>query len=316
MELAGLSPNDAKRVLERCQLPEGARTGPCTAPLSRIRRLLGEAASLHHGTLSIALGQSAPEGTYETAELLVRTAPSLARGLHALARYAALINPVGRFEIRERKRQLEVHYFVPGSSDALGPHLNEYTIVYVLHALNRVASEPLPITSVFFAHDEPTDRAALEAHFGCPVLFGKSTCGFTLPSEATTRPLRTADPIVFGYLEKQAEAKLEALGRRSYVAVLTEVIESQVGFRAADLPRVAKAMGATSRTVQRRLEEEGISFREVIDVARRRHAEAMQASGMTPASIADALGFADVRSFRRALARWNDDDGNEVGEPA
>jgi AraC-like DNA-binding protein len=85
---------------------------------------------------------------------------------------------------------------------------------------------------------------------------------------------------------------------------VVDAIESRVDFAEADLARVARALGATARTVQRRLEEERTSFREVVDGARRRHAESMLASRMPAARVAEALGFADTRSLRRAAARW------------
>lgn len=67
---------------------------------------------------------------------------------------------------------------------------------------------------------------------------------------------------------------------------------------------MAARLGQTPRTVQRRLAAEGTTFREVLDAARRRRAEAMLAEGTPFATVADALGFSGVRSFRRAHRRW------------
>lgn len=314
LELIGLSKEEGKALLTRCGLPESAAVGACTAPLSRIRQFLEEAGRRCEAPLGLALAQAAPEGTYETAELLVRTAPSLRLGLEALARYAPLINPVGTFELRSRDASMEIHYYVHGSKDALGAHLNEFTLAYVIQSLRRTSAGPFQVESVWFAHREPSHPAALEAVFGCPALMAASTCGFSLKKNLLEQPLRTADRIVFRYLEGQASTRLKALGKRSFTAVVVDMIENRVGFSATDLESIARSLGATGRTVQRRLEEEGGSFREVFDGARRRRAEAMLAHGYSANQIADSLGFADVRSYRRALRRWSDDSAMDTEE--
>ncbi len=304
--LLGREAREQKALLSRCGLPESAAVGTITAPLSRIKQLLDEAALLSERPepFGLSLALAAPEGTYDTAELLVRTAPSLRVGLSALARYAALINPVGRFEVRPTATGIELHYFVPGASDVLGIHLNEFTIAFVLEAIAKVTRTPLALSRVFFAHRDARHRDALSEHFGCDVELGASTCGFGIDTATADAPLRTADAVVFDYLERQAEARLSALGQRSYAAVVIDAIENRVGFAGADLERVARALGATGRTVQRRLDEEGTSFREVFEDARKRRSEAMLGTGASSAQIAEALGFADTRSFRRAFRRW------------
>lgn len=304
LSLLGLPRGEALRLLASAGLPESALLGTITAPLSRVRELLAEASLRYAGAepLAIALAMAAPEGTYDTAELLVRTAPSLARGLDALARYGALINPVGRFEVRSRRGLLELHYFVPGSTDVLGAELNEFTIAYVVRALGRVTTTKLTPREVWFPH-----RAAegpLGAHFQCPIEGGASTCGFAIDGAASEAPLRTSDPVVFDYLVRQATQRIEALGARSFAAVVVDAIEQRVGFAGADLPRVAKALGLTARTAQRRLEGEGTTFREVLEGARKRRAESLLAAGTPVADLVELLGFADQRSVRRALKRW------------
>lgn len=303
--LLRLSKQEGKALLARCGLPESAAVGACTAPLSKVRQFLDEAGRRFEAPLGLALAQAAPEGTYETAELLVRTAPSLRLGLEALVKYAPLINPVGTFDLRPKKDCMEIHYHVHGSKEALGQHLNEFTLAYVIHSIRRVSVAPFGVGSVWFAHRKPSQAAALEALFGSTAIMGASTCGFSLKKSLLEQPLRTADRVVFGYLERQASAKLEALGQRSFTAIVVDTIENRVGFTAADLESIAKSLNATGRTVQRRLEDEGSSFREVFDSARRRRAEAMLADGYKSAQIADSLGFADVRSYRRALRRWS-----------
>jgi AraC-like DNA-binding protein len=306
LRLARVSPAQGHALLLRCGLPESAAEGVLTAPLSRIRRLLQEAALLVHGNLGVALAKATPEGTYETAELLVRTAPTLTQGFEALSRYASLINPVGLFETRITPTHVELHYEVLGSPQTLGAHLNEFTIAHIIEALRRVADSSLKPAHVWFSHPVTSDLDALGAHFGAPIQLGAITCGLSFPRDFASASLRTKDEIVHAFLIKQAEAKLEAAGARSFAAIVIDCIESRVGFAKADLVSVCEALGITVRTAQRRFREEGTSFREVLDEARMRQSASMIRNGMPVESIAEGLGFADVRSFRRAAKRWEE----------
>ena len=303
LEIVGLGPREAEAMLERCGLPAEAAREPCTAPLSVIRRFVDEAARrAGQGAFGLTIAERVPEGTYETAEVVVRTAPTLGAGLAALARYAALINPIGRFEYTERGAA-ELHYFVPGLDEGLGCHLNEHTIAYVVRALGRVVSSPIVLGSVWFSHRRRSGAEAVRDHFGCEPRFGAATCGFSFPLATAARPLALADPVVFAYLERHAEDRLRAIGPRTFAGAVADAIERHDPADAG-LDAVARRIGATPRTVQRRLREDGTSFREVLDQVRRRKAQGM--AGAPAERVAEALGFADVRSYRRAEARWRD----------
>ncbi len=307
LQLVGASTEDARALVRRAGLPDAALTGPCTAPLSAVRLLLDLAAERAGEDVGVRLAEAIPEGTYDTAELLVRTAPTLLAGLTALSRYAALINPVGRFEVASRASVVELHYFVSGLDDGLGPHMNAHTLAYIAGALRRrSAAAPLPIVDAWLPRAHGAALAALARTAGCPVRTRTRTLGIAVAREVAERPLASADPVVFRYLERQAEERLRLLGDRSFVAVVAEVIETTVGLAHADLEAVAKHLASTARTVQRRLEDEGSSFRAVLDQVRQRHAERMMGAGLPAARIAEVLGFSDPRSYRRALKRWSE----------
>lgn len=123
-------------------------------------------------------------------------------------------------------------------------------------------------------------------------------------ADVADRPLGSSDRVTYGFLERQAIEYLRSLGAGTVAALVAGVIEKQVGLGDVDLPFVAKRLGMTARTAQRRLEAEGTSFREVLDHVRKRTAERLLATGADKGRVADMLGFGDTRSLSRALVRW------------
>lgn len=68
---------------------------------------------------------------------------------------------------------------------------------------------------------------------------------------------------------------------------------------------IADYLSLSARSLRRHLEKEGQSFRALVDQAKNCQARSLVLSGVPMAAIAEKLGYADERSFRRAFVRWN-----------
>ncbi|MCA9607301.1 MAG: helix-turn-helix transcriptional regulator [Myxococcales bacterium] len=110
-----------------------------------------------------------------------------------------------------------------------------------------------------------------------------------------------ADPTVAQFLDAHLARVLDRL----QMAISSQVdeliaahLEEGLGMRGA-----AKRLGLSERTLRRRLDEEGTSFRERLDQVRRSRAlELLAHEGVD--AVAVRLGFVDARSFQRAFRRW------------
>lgn len=67
--------------------------------------------------------------------------------------------------------------------------------------------------------------------------------------------------------------------------------------------RVAEHLTISAATLRRRLNEDGYSFRDLVQAARFRQAEALLMEGRTIQQVADAIGYSDIRAFNRAFKR-------------
>ena len=72
------------------------------------------------------------------------------------------------------------------------------------------------------------------------------------------------------------------------------------------LGEVAVAMDTSPRTLQRRLEELGVTFTDLIDEERFNIARRlMKQDDLRLGDVAKRLGYADASSFTRAFSRWS-----------
>ena len=90
------------------------------------------------------------------------------------------------------------------------------------------------------------------------------------------------------------------IGRRTTAAITAE-LTGQV----PSLALVARRLGLSPRSLQRRLDEAGTSFAEILDTAREERAKVfLRAGDVSIAEVSWLLGFAEQSAFTRAFRRW------------
>jgi AraC-like DNA-binding protein len=123
------------------------------------------------------------------------------------------------------------------------------------------------------------------------------------------RPLASSDPIARRYFEAYAQRLLEALEAAPppLVATIRVAIAVELATSGGELARVAKRVAMSTRTLQRRLEEAGTSYQDIVDGVRAGMARALlREKSRSIVDVAFELGYADLKSFYRAFRRWTD----------
>jgi AraC-like DNA-binding protein len=95
--------------------------------------------------------------------------------------------------------------------------------------------------------------------------------------------------------------------RRARTGTAHEVREllTRLGALGSPMPEIARELNLSARTLRRRLEEEGTSFRALLDEVREALAEELLTMGAVPVEdVAVRLGYAEASSFIHAFKRW------------
>ncbi|MCS3782300.1 AraC family transcriptional regulator [Tsukamurella ocularis] len=198
---------------------------------------------------------------------------------------------------------------VPRSMDPeLLPFLCEETLLSVTTLLrSALGDERWSPVLVELPYPAPSYAAEYPRGFGCPVRFDAPSGRMTVPRSLLGTPLPRREPAVHA----AALAACRALtGTRAEARDLDHVWAVEQLLR-ADLRRpftmagVARQLNTTERTLRRHLVEAGESFRSIHTRVRRERAEdLLRTTGLPVRSVAEAVGFADARDFRRAFAQW------------
>jgi AraC-like DNA-binding protein len=235
-------------------------------------------------------------------EVAVRSTATVRHALGSLARWAPLVHrgleatmQGNRWVLRTPRRPL-----------GLGRRVHGLAIAHALFQV-RASVQSLAIDEAWFAHARPARIETLQLLFRTapPVAFGCEDSGFAVSSADLDRPMPAADARTLDTIEPLL---VEALGSSPASASFADRIATHVATSlpgASDVTEVARAMHMSGRTLQRRLEQEGTTFSEVLDRARLDVARrALATPSTTLTDVALQLGFSDLATFTRAFKRW------------
>lgn len=223
-----------------------------------------------------------------------------------LARYLAVSNESLQLNIAPTGEEawIRVTYRLARHTDR---HFAEWGSVVLVRALRELAGLKLNVQKVAYAHERPGDTTEYERFFECPVQFGATEDGIALAKTTLESPLHSSDQYLLRVLVAYCE---EALAKRGAGSVgLKAIVENAIARRlpngVAQANRIAEEIGLSTRTMARRLAEEGTSFAAILDQLRRDLAlRYLEERDLSLNQIAWLLGYTEVTSFNHAFRRW------------
>ncbi len=151
----------------------------------------------------------------------------------------------------------------------------------------------------------PIDAIHAE-YFGCPIRTEAPRNLLVLAVADLNRPFPGHNPEMLEMLTPALGAALGELEAQSSIAEQVKIVmKRSLASGQPGLSDVAKQLGMSDRTLQRRITEEGSTFRDLLSAARRdlgRHLLTDPATGID--EVACLLGYQDTTSFYRAFREW------------
>ena len=164
----------------------------------------------------------------------------------------------------------------------------------------------IPLTRICFEHAKPAHFDEYRLMFPCPAVFEQPFNGFEFDRQLLNAPVVQTRQNLSAYLKR---APLDWFKRQSYYPVYTRKVmaylESADSMGDASMDSIANQLHTTTRTLRRKLDEEGTSFQELKDGVRRDEAIHYLSQPDLPISqIARLLGFTEAAAFTRAFKHW------------
>jgi AraC-like DNA-binding protein len=302
--------HDLRPLLGRFELPANAAELPeVRVELDALVGFTEAAAALTQDPLlGFHVARNLPRGAFGLAEFVSRSASNLRQALREVIRYSALLGSGAIFSLEEGVGESFLEHKLPGELLCMGRQPNEFALTIFLGIGSQLLDKAWKPTRVWFAHPKPQgELSEILDYLGTSnVEWGRGSNGFAFPSSDLDRPLTSSDPDLHRVLEGQARQAVEARpAGNAFVAEVREQARLALRESGPNVERVAKALGVSPRTLQRRLNEQGTTFQDVLDDVRHTLAKHYLANPkMGQAEVAWLLGYSEQAAFARAFRRW------------
>ena len=254
--------------------------------------------------LGLSVGGDAQPHQQNVASMAALHSASLGEALQKLARYKRLVCPelitvsVVRSEARVSFEWLLAQEIPPRL-------LIDGVFASVARLARRGTGKPFVPKRIELTRRR-ADEAMLRRYFGCELRFDAPTDLFVFDAKLLAAPFTTHNAALLDVLVPGLEEALREVGAtRSLADDVRAVLSRRICGERPAVDKVAKALGMSPRTLQRRLEGIGTSYQKLLDDVRRRSARRLLAdTDLAPGEVAFLLGFEEQNSFSRAFHGW------------
>jgi AraC-like DNA-binding protein len=306
----GLSPEE---VLRQAGLPTGL------FHYEKIRVSTEEFFALYRGIagatddpgLGLKLGTEDRVERYDPIRITALSARSFGDALQRMARYKQLTCPE-EIRVVERANECTVQFVWLQAHEKEPAFLVDMCFAWIVTIASRGVGRHLSPKRVEFQRT-PAHREMYEAHFCCPIKFKANQNVLTFSKAAMELPFVTYNAELLAVVAPQLEAELaEQLGHKTFSEQAKAILKRLLAGQRPGIQDLARELHLSTRTLQRRLTEQGITFQRLLEEARHELARHyLLHSSLELNQTAYLLGYEDANSFFRAFHHW---EGTSPGQ--
>jgi AraC-like DNA-binding protein len=293
---------DVAAVRARAALPNECPTPGARWPRETIGIAWTQAfAQFPRVTLGAEVGLAVPFGAFGAIDYLIASADTMGGGLHSLAAHYRGRPGEPRLTLHEEAGGLRLEVRL----STIDPWTSEdFTLAVTLKNCRHIAAETVPVIEACTTRPDPGSEA-LAALLGTPVRYDRPVASLLFAASMRDIPLRTTDP----YLHRTLSSLAASLNLGDTQDPLEQAIRGRLRDMLpdgdAEATMIARSLGMSERTLHRRLQEHGTTWRAVIDGFRRDESKRLlREPGRSLAEIALSMGFSEQATWARAFRRW------------
>lgn len=240
---------------------------------------------------------------------LIQTCSTVGEALtHAAAATHLITNQFG-MEVSTAARSFTVR-FIPfkkdeGTQTLAFRQMMDVFMVFVLHELDGLVLEKIRPAGVSFPY-KITDQAEYERVLRCGAIRTGGVYALEFDKKYWDEPILTADYELQGMLLKKVGTADNTLATGQNLQTrISNFLLANTYLGIPSLEELAANFNTSARSLQRKLQEEGVTYQQIVDTIRKSLALHYLQSGNYPLKeISYILGYNEISAFNRAFKRW------------
>lgn len=298
----GLDPRD---MIRRAGLPAGVLADPDQrVPAQKVVTLLERSAEASGcPTFGLQMAEDRQVSDLGVVSLLLDHQPTLRHALQALIDFRHLLNEALALYVEEAGDAVILREEVVTDRPEHWRQATELAVGVLFRLCAAILESSWKPRGVHFTHAAPPDlqvhRRLFLSRYGTRLAFDSDFNGIVCAAVDLDRPAPSADPVIARYAQRFVET-MPGAEAGSVLLDVRKAIYLFLPMGRATVEQVAEGLGVNVRTLQRRLDEEGASFSDVLNGVRRDLAvRYLESRRHSLARAAELLGYAAPGSFTR-----------------
>lgn len=257
----------------------------------------------------LRVGSQSTFASYGTFALLMMTASTYREAVEASVQFQALSLLLMKYSLHYEKDFFEVRYALPEAKPEILPFIVDRDFAGTVVFFNELINEPRAYQMTAGVARPAPGRALRNAYqrlSGMEVVFDQPYSWFRLPNQLLSERLKHGNPLAHKLYRMQAQELLHRIYPQDedIVSRVSQILSSYER-RYPTAKEVATVLTMSERSLRRKLDSVGSSYRQLLDERRRERALALLvAEEYAVSELAEALGYAESASFLRAFRRW------------
>ncbi len=169
-----------------------------------------------------------------------------------------------------------------------------------------LTGQRITINRVLFKHPAPTNTQTIEQYFQAQVLFNQVENALVFSPEILQVPLKQPNQELLHLFESHARKSLiDFSANKKYRSLVKDMCLKEFSRCIPKIDELAQKFGMTSRNLQLKLQNEGSSYRKIInELYQYKACDYLSDKSLSVSEISDYMGFSSPGSFIRAFKRW------------
>jgi len=278
-------------------------------PFARVVRLFDACARLSgDAAFGLHAGESSDPAIVDVVGCSGVTGSTVGEWLRRLERYQRVLSDAAtlRTHLDRGRAHIEYRYDITDPGPEGRRQDCEAALASLVTGLRRVAGPAGQPLQVSCEHDAPADTSEHSRLFRCPIEFGRTSNALIVDAAMLALEVPLPDVALTGRLDDDAQALCPSASVNGSLAGRVCLLLARA-LRGADpdLATIARELGLSTRTLQRRLYGEDTSLHDLIDDVRRDlSVRYLDHRDLTMTDVAYLLGFSDPATFHRAFRKW------------
>ncbi|MEH6579930.1 MAG: AraC family transcriptional regulator [Amphritea sp.] len=149
------------------------------------------------------------------------------------------------------------------------------------------------------------DMSGFERMFKCPIELGQDCAWMDIDLDTAKQRLPTANPELALANDKICAEYIARFDRTDLMSQVYSRLIEELPKGEPEMERIAQSLNLSMRSLQRKLKEQGSSYKLLVDDVRKQLAlQYIKQSHITIGEISYRLGFTHASNFYRAFKRW------------